>query len=344
MGKKYKKGLRQIFNGFTGKIPLGNKPSIFVAMPLYDHMDNWTQQCWDITQHWFDQRNIKIMLYTPMGISHIDKARNQCIEEFLKTDCTHLLFIDGDMVWNPESIEKFLLYNEPVVSAIPTQKVPPFKPTVYMVAKDDNGQPNTYWLQLGMYPLDRPFYWGAAGVGAAFMMIKREVIEKMEVPWFATPPYAKTTSSYGEDFFFTIGMTLKGYKILFDPTVRIYHIGKCLFGLEDHIVYKNEEAEGNPACHFMSTNVKSVEELKSSYLGPQPALIQSTAPAVGRQAVKLVSQGDSKLELWGCPLSESADPMTPPKPTGFDAPKSPKPMDVSTLPKTPNTEGLKTPD
>lgn len=56
--------------------------------------------------------------YVPLvfgGESLITRARNRAVMEFLKTDCTHLLFIDADIGFGAEDVRKLVMMNEEVV-------------------------------------------------------------------------------------------------------------------------------------------------------------------------------------------------------------------------------------
>jgi hypothetical protein len=238
-----------------------------------------------------------------------------CVERFLESKYTHLIWIDDDMLWNPEDIEKMLLYNVPIVSAIVTQKMPPYKPTIYAIAKGNDGQGNkvlgTFQLKLGDYPLDQPFIHPGWGIGTAFMMVKREVLEKMEPPYFASPP-TSTNQVRGEDYYYCMKMCLIGkeYEILFDPTLRVYHLGLCPYGLEDHIaaVTMQQENKDEELCQYLNIGVGGVVNFKRFFAGPQPSLIESHASVVAKHFAELAHQAESKSDSQECPSCENGNP------------------------------------
>jgi len=72
--------------------------SLFVATPMYggqcyggytDSVIKLAVEC--------ARRAIKFHFFPIFNESHIDRARNVCADEFLKSDFTHLFFIDGDI-------------------------------------------------------------------------------------------------------------------------------------------------------------------------------------------------------------------------------------------------------
>lgn len=52
------------------------------------------------------------------GNCHVDDARNTAIREFLRTDCTHLVFLDADVSWDPDQLIRLCNYDVDVVGGI----------------------------------------------------------------------------------------------------------------------------------------------------------------------------------------------------------------------------------
>lgn len=55
------------------------------------------------------------------GDSYPDRAKNSIVNDFLKTDCTHLMIIDSDETWNPEGFARLIkaaLYGCEIVAGL----------------------------------------------------------------------------------------------------------------------------------------------------------------------------------------------------------------------------------
>lgn len=76
------------------------KMKIFLATPMYGGMCHglYTKSLMD-TIGQFQQFGIPMQLYYLFNESLITRARNYCVANFLKSECTHLLFIDSDIGW-----------------------------------------------------------------------------------------------------------------------------------------------------------------------------------------------------------------------------------------------------
>jgi hypothetical protein len=298
--KQRKQALRSRIGGKKNNI------AIMVGMPIHHYMDNFTAMCVDATAHRLSQKGIPFHRLSTLGLPDVAKARNQIVDEFLKAgEYTHLMWIDADMVWDAEAVEALIALDTPVASCLVTKKGPPFNVTMFQLMKptEDSKFMDTYNVPLGAYPLDKPFTYPNSGIGTAFMLVSREVIEKMEQPYFTgfVNPVDKVLK--GTDFYFCVQILKHGYDIVYEPRPRIYHVGKCLFGMEDHVAFLDQKEEkGIDVCQFMNLGA-SVVEFKKSFAGPQPSLIDKIAPAVEKQKELSRLQEESKSESRSCLLS-----------------------------------------
>lgn len=140
--------------------------------------------------------------------SLVMKARND-IAESMKGDW--LLFIDSDMTFPKDALERLLAHNLDIVGGLCFRKVPPYNPTIYRKLP---GQLKWDWVQ--NYPRDSLFEVDATG--CAFLLIKKKVFDKMPKPWF------EYNKNIGEDLFFCHKAKELGFKIHIDSSVKIGHV------------------------------------------------------------------------------------------------------------------------
>ena len=91
----------EVLNMQTKKIKL------FVATPVHNNVTIHYLQSVIKLQSLCQQHKIDFYLQT-MKSSLVTQGRNLCVADFMNTDCTHLLFIDSDILFNPLSIMKML--------------------------------------------------------------------------------------------------------------------------------------------------------------------------------------------------------------------------------------------
>ena len=73
------------------------KKKLFIATPMYGGQCSglYTKSMADLTSV-CAKHGIPLRHYFLFNESLITRARNYCVDEFLRSDCTHLLFIDSD--------------------------------------------------------------------------------------------------------------------------------------------------------------------------------------------------------------------------------------------------------
>lgn len=125
-----------------------------------------------------------LSMYPTYRVTPVDQARNEIVKEFLKSDCSHLFWLDADTVPPPDALKRLLRVNQPIVSAITaivehdpkrSNDSNGFYKKWNCVAKDTgvHVQPNT-----GVLPI--------IGAGGSCILVKRAVYEKLKYPWYRT--------------------------------------------------------------------------------------------------------------------------------------------------------------
>lgn len=81
------------------------KRKLFVATPMYGGQcaGMYARSIADLSA-WCAKHNIGLQLYYLFNESLITRARNYCVDEFMRSDCTHLMFIDSDIGFNPQDV------------------------------------------------------------------------------------------------------------------------------------------------------------------------------------------------------------------------------------------------
>lgn len=115
--------------------------------------------------------------------SLITRGRNLFVEKFLKTDATHLLFIDSDISFSPETVFSMLRAEKDVICSIYPKKGYTFN----RLAKDMNQNEPIHQKCLDFNinivrstSVENGRYCRVLDAATGFMMIKREVILKMK--------------------------------------------------------------------------------------------------------------------------------------------------------------------
>ena len=77
-------------------IPEMQKMKLFIATPMYGGMCHglYTKSLMDTTAVLMNH-GIQSQIYYLFNESLITRARNYCCDEFLRSDCTHMIFIEG---------------------------------------------------------------------------------------------------------------------------------------------------------------------------------------------------------------------------------------------------------
>lgn len=92
------------------------KHKLFVATPMYGGNCNglYMKACLDL-QGLCTQYGIEVRFSFLFNESLITRARNYLVDEFLRSGYTHLLFIDSDILFNPQDVLALLALDKDVI-------------------------------------------------------------------------------------------------------------------------------------------------------------------------------------------------------------------------------------
>lgn len=156
-------------------------------------------------------------------IPNLAEKRNDIVRQFLELDSEFLLMVDDDMILPPQTASRLSSWDLPVVGALCTQRFPPYAPTAYQKVANQ-------LFYITDIPDSRPFVVDATGTGV--LMVKRDVFETIEDPWFEWPELVKEA---GEDIVFCDKLKFEGnYSIRVDSGVIAGHIGSVVADIYLH--------------------------------------------------------------------------------------------------------------
>lgn len=136
---------------------------LFIGVPVYNSIDwQFHMSMSDLRQH--NQSN-GIIIHEHSGDSLVSRARNAITRTFLESDATHLLFIDSDLVFSLEQIQRIMEHEEDVVGGAYFKKC--------------EGEPLGVWNLLDTVEFKGNGLIEAKYVGTGFLRISRRVFELM---------------------------------------------------------------------------------------------------------------------------------------------------------------------
>jgi hypothetical protein len=151
--------------------------------------------------------------------------------------CTHILFIDSDMRFPQDMIERLLKHDLDIVATNCARRRMPTGPTAQLYK--ENGERELVWTMPESTGLQE-----VGSVGMGVMLIKANVFAALSEPWFETPWRVDKRGYIGEDVFFCQKAAAAGFKIWIDHDVskEIGHIGTFEFKHDHTWVMKEIKA------------------------------------------------------------------------------------------------------
>lgn len=162
---------------------------LFVATPMYGGQNYglYMKSCLDL-QALCMMYGIQVKFSFLFNESLITRARNYLVDEFLsRSDCTHLLFIDSDICFDPNDVIAMLALDKDVIGGPYPKKAIKWKSVKTALTKNPKMEAGELDKITGDYvfnpvkgtdkfTVSEPLQ--VLEIGTGFMMVRREVFEK----------------------------------------------------------------------------------------------------------------------------------------------------------------------
>ena len=163
---------------------------LFVATPMYGGMAHglYVKSCLDL-QSVMSKYGIDSKFSFLFNESLITRARNYLVDEFLRSDCTHMLSLDSDIHYNPQDVLAMMALDKDVIGGPYPKKSINWGNIAQAARSHPDMEPRELEKLVGEYvfnvvhgtktfqvtePLE------VMEIGTGYMMIKRHVFEKLE--------------------------------------------------------------------------------------------------------------------------------------------------------------------
>ena len=147
-------------------------------------------------------------------------GRNLAVKAGRETRAEWLLFLDSDMIFPAETIERLISHGRDVVGATYPRKILPLA----FIGNRLDGVP---------FSLADKGVIEATRMPAGCLLIKRDIFDRMQEPFFRCGYDEKSGEILGEDFWFSDRVRALGYSLWCDMELsrHVEHIGSYRFNL-----------------------------------------------------------------------------------------------------------------
>lgn len=212
---------------------------LFLALPVYGGYDPHFTAC---LMNLITHRPCEMIVRPHVGDSLVARARNRLAAQFLRSDATHLLFLDTDLIFSVDQVARLIAHDVPLVAGLYPKKQ---KELGWVCNTLDEPQETR---ENGLLPMKY------AGTGC--LLVAREVFYRMienlpgieydpddgdapGVAWdfFATGVWKCPNSGrrryLSEDWFFCQRARDLGIEVLVDTQVVLKHVGQAVYPLQE---------------------------------------------------------------------------------------------------------------
>lgn len=200
-------------NYLAGLPERDNKPLVGVGLPAGPVMQSPMAFAWGCL--YGHTKTATILPIVMMGQDPA-QARNQMAAAFMEKGCDAALFVDCDMLFPPNGLDRMLAHDVDIIAADYRKRAAPFGKIGWPLP--DVPEPESGLVE-------------RTALGLGFMLIRRRVFEAVPKPWFARIYSGETEANKGvmtEDYYFCLKAREMGFKVWcdLDVTKEVMHIGE----------------------------------------------------------------------------------------------------------------------
>lgn len=156
---------------------------------------------------WGTPRTIDYVLSCPAGV-HNYKNRNKIVMDTLADKSDYLFMVDTDMEYPDDTLYKLIRADKDIIGCTYNKRSMPITPIHNMPRESMPREP----FQVNAIP-------------TGIILIKGEVLQTMEPPWFAVQ-WIRGVEFMGPDIYFcNKAARTYGFEVWLDPTIDVKHIG-----------------------------------------------------------------------------------------------------------------------
>jgi hypothetical protein len=192
-----------------------------ILVPTRDTVHS--QFAYSITQLFNTTREAGIDAYLFFDSSTILlNQRNNLIKKAKEVKSDYVLWIDSDMMFSSTTALRLLEHNKDIVACNYMRRSKPLKTVAYTDLNDWDS-----WVP--MVPQNELIK--VQGVGMGCMLMKLDMFDKLEKPYFEFQYKENTEDYFGEDFILLDKLRKLGYEVFIDTqlSMKVKHVGNYAY-------------------------------------------------------------------------------------------------------------------
>lgn len=194
-----------------------------ICIPARDQMHTATAfDLWNLSQY-LSALGMDSKLFVSPG-TLIANQRHELVLAAQNWGASHVMFIDSDMTFHPECVTRLLQHDRQIVGAAYSKRVEPLITTAWYSIDD--------WSTWVRIYEDTEELLQVEAMALGFCLIKTEVFDEIELPWFQLGFYSGQYT--GEDIEFFRKTKQSGIPVFMDTAVsrKLGHLGTHAFKVD----------------------------------------------------------------------------------------------------------------